>query len=294
MQLLEPTTVGLLSSLLLPIDMPYQFRSGAMSEHQRLAKHGNGGVNNNNGRRDVKSTSRAQTQAQWKEKIRTGCLERAKLARRERLRKSRMNNANSDVSNSLVFGVNGSDSNGNGGTSSDTTIPMAGNGRIRQAKRGRDEFYTDFNTDEMKMGGGRMVDHTPGDDSGIYYQKGGLDDIALQRLESGDSEENVVDTARALVEQELQRAMMGIQHCHQVRPLDGGVPWKKTHGSVGGKPLHELERMDSDFVELKGGDQEMKHVEDDYKISQEEFQELLNDVTEELQREGEYLSVHLL
>ena len=40
---------------------------------------------------NIKSLSLSQTKAQWKDNIRKGCLERAKIARRERLRKSRSN-----------------------------------------------------------------------------------------------------------------------------------------------------------------------------------------------------------
>ena len=42
---------------------------------------------------NIKSLSLSQTKQQWKENIRKGCLERAKIARRERLRKSRSNEA---------------------------------------------------------------------------------------------------------------------------------------------------------------------------------------------------------
>ncbi|KAL7525466.1 hypothetical protein ACHAXR_001017 [Thalassiosira sp. AJA248-18] len=80
-----------------------------------------------------------------------------------------------------------------------------------------------------------------------------------------------------------------MQHCHQVCPLEGGVPWKKAH--QGG--IRELDiMMDSDLTELDessadGGKQQQ--MDDEYKISQQEFLELLNDVTEELQKEDELL-----
>ncbi|KAL7428960.1 hypothetical protein ACHAXH_003194, partial [Discostella pseudostelligera] len=76
-------------------------------------------------------------------------------------------------------------------------------------------------------------------------------------LQEDDDEEerNIVDTARALVEQELQRALSGVQQCRDMITMSS--------------------RAKDDDI--------------DFSISHEEFMELLNDVTEELQREDELL-----
>ena len=202
-------------------------------------------------RQNVKTKSHSQTKAQWKETIRRGCLERAKIARRERLLKSRRQRC--------------SDNTDIGDCSSNYKI----SDYVPSSKRDRDESISEWSGSELNNE--VMVDHTPGD----YQSK------ILPRMESGDSVENVVNTARVLVEQELHRALSGIHHCHQVCPLDGSVPSKKVHGGGSGVVSRKLDSMESEELnDLQSNDEE-------YKMSQEEFAELLNDVTEELQREGE-------
>ena len=219
-------------------------------------------------RGNIKSKSiHSQTQSQWKEKLRRGCLERAKIARRERLRKSRSSMRNGD--NGGGSGLLGSDSIH---TCSSIVSPLGGSVKSRPSKRGREESQSDWS--EM-VNAEAIVDHTPADDFDRQAERQAmlLNDNQKNGWESCNSEENVVDTARALVEQELQRALTGLQHCHQVHPFDGSVPTKKSHG----------DRMDSSLTEVE----EVKQTEDEYKITQEEFAALLDDVTEELQREGE-------
>lgn len=221
-------------------------------------------------RGNLKSVTHSQTKAQWKESLRSGCLERAKLARRERLRKSRRSDSDNNCN-----GVDLNDPTSSGETSNHTN----GSGSSGQAKRGREDDHRNGWCEVGEMQHGSIVDHTPGDRSDGAMKN---NPEMLHRLESGDSEENVVDTARALVEQELRRAMAGVQHCHQVCPMDGGLPTKKPyHGGF----ARELDTMDSDLIEPSR--EERDCAKDEYIISHEEFVELLNEVTEELEKEGE-------
>lgn len=189
---------------------------------------------------NIKSLSLSQTKQQWKENIRKGCLERAKIARRERLRKSRSNET--------------SDTNGE--------LDLQNVSRPTSSKRCRDVEYNDTDVDINDL----MVDHIP------HHE-------VLPHMESCDSSETVVNTARVLVEEELRNAINGIHHCHAVCPLDGSTPVKRLYGSS--EKREPLDSMDSEELnELQDGE---------YKISKEEFEELLNDVQEELQREDELL-----
>ena len=213
-------------------------------------------------RDNIKSKSHSQTKAQWKETIRKGCLERAKLARRERLRRSRTRNNNSDIDIS---------SSNNGGLEgvpthqSSVSSGRSGNSYNKQYKRGRDEW------DISEVNNDLMVDHTP------------TENRSYPRLESGDSTDCVVNTARLLVEQELQRVMNGIQHCHQICPLDGSIPTKKKNYAN----QKSLDSMNSELSnETKLDEHDHEH---EYKMSKEEFDQLLNDVQTELQRENELL-----
>ncbi|KAL9180407.1 hypothetical protein ACHAXT_008377 [Thalassiosira profunda] len=231
--------------------MPYRRAFSAMSDRRRPA-----GAKQNGGnprppsvspRGNVKTNSHLQTKAQWKEELRRGCLERAKAARRKKLRRARQHNCSGEGG-----GLAGSaDSNANNG-----------NGSSRLLKRGRDDNTSEWNDDEINA---KIVDLNGDNDASLPPE--------LTRLESGDSETNVVDAARALVEQELQRAMTGMHHYQQVCPLDGGAPAKRERGAA----------MEYEEIE------EPRPTEEEYRISHEEFAELLNDVTEELQREGELL-----
>ena len=226
--------------------MPYKITRTMSEGHYQQSIKSSGSSE----RQNIKSKSHSQTKAQWKETIRRGCLERAKIARRERLRKSR--------------GQRRSDSTDIGDCSSNYKIS-----HLPSSKRDRDESISEWSGSELNNE--VMVDHTPGD----YQSK------RLSHMESGDSVENVVNTARVLVEQELQRALSGMHHCHQVCPLDGSVPSKKVHCAGSEVVSRELDSMESEELS------DLQSNAEEYKISQEEFAELLNDVTEELQREGE-------
>lgn len=261
--------------------MPYQLQltSGAMSAKQ-TGGGGGGGLHPSTSRGNVKAASRSHAQARWKEQLRRGCLERAKAARRERLRKSRQGNEG----DSLNGGAGGG--GGGGGVSSFTCSSAStnrnGNGAARSAKRDRDDNLPDWNNTNGD-GNERIVDHTPFDrfragSDGEYNPK------SLIRMESGDSEENVVDTARALVEQELQRAMVGMHHLQQLNPLDGSAPMKKTPCGE-----REMDLVDGGLMDTQEC-RDASPTDHEYRISHEEFEELLNDVTEELEKEGEYCS----
>lgn len=234
-------------------------------------------------RGNIKSVPHLQTKVQWKEIIRKGCLERAKIARRQRLRRSRLHDSDHDEGIGLV-GYCRYDAPGASNIHSDTNV------KIGSSKRGRDESNVDWNIgdydDEV------IVDHSEGGDSCIAShavlsgENNDRFDHHLQRLVSGTSEENAVDTARALVELELQRALTGMQHHHQVCPFDGGVPWKKTHGGeISLREMNECQAIEeAEFMDDK--------YKEEYTMSRKEFMELLNDVTEELQRDGEFLVYH--
>lgn len=83
--------------------------------------------------------------------------------------------------------------------------------------------------------------------------------------------------ARALVEQQLQKSMMGLRHCQQILPVDGfeNASKKKSKGVA-------VAEMSIDFSDA----QQLDFDEDECKMSEEEYLELINAVTEELEREG--------
>ncbi len=256
--------------IMTPIDMNMNHRrssSAAASPamRQRVVGGASGNIN-------IKALSRAHTSAQWKETLRKGCLERVKLARMERLRKSRLLNVSVD------------DSVASSSAASTNPLPMnescgKNNNRL---KRGRNEELEDVDwsgineykdvesiIDRTHWAGGCNSD----DDSQIQTEPSyGQTSLPLFEMNNperhgdtnmkedyggGEEEEmgNVVETARALVEQELQRAISGMQQCR----------------------------------ELVTRSSRARDANIDYSISHEEFLELLNDVTEELQREGVYL-----
>jgi hypothetical protein len=223
-------------------------------------------------RGNIKTVSNSQTNAQWRDKIRRGALQRAKIARRQRLQRSRLHDSRND------------DRIGLGGYRAhdpplaNTMYPDTCNSVIvGTSKRSRDESYSDWNINEYSPNRGAIS-------VGSYAVPRGKNedpyDHDVRRLVTGISEDNAVDTARALVELEMQCALSGIQHHQQTCPLDGGAPWKKSHDGW----VHLREANNVEAI----GDTDNGNIEK-YRMSHEEFVELLNDVTEELQREGECL-----
>ena len=198
-------------------------------------------------REHLKSKSAKSNRAQWKEKLRSDCIARAQTARREKLQQARRRSsdgigaaASSSIASSSLCNI------------PDVTSSCRG---FAANKRGREN---DNNNDDYQQ----MVDHIPMD----YYN----DVHEIQKMSSsGVSNINALDTAKMLVEHELQRALTGLRHCDQM--LQGAPSCKKSyHGSF-----------------------EEEDDEEEYKISQEEFAALLADVTEELQREEELLEEEL-
>jgi hypothetical protein len=227
-------------------------------------------------RRGIKSIHHSQTKAEWKEVIRRGCLERAQIARRQRLRRSRLHDPEY-YKGACPGGHCRDDYPGTSNIHSDIRV------MIGPSKRGRDESNADWNIsdydDEV------MADCTG--DSGIDSNAA----LNGPNYDQFDSEGNAVDTAKTLVELELQRALTGMQHHHLVCPLDGGTPWKKTHG--GGIISKEI----NEFQAIEATDNTDNEYKEEYKMSHEEFLELLSDVTEELLRDGEclhHLSANLI
>ncbi len=223
-------------------------------------------------RGNIKTVSHLQTKAQWKDIIRRGCLQRAKIARRQRLQRSRLHDSDNDDGIGLG-GYRAYDPPLANNIYSDTCNSVM----VGASKRSRDESHSDWNINEYSPeGGGVSVDSHAmliGKNDDPY-------DRDVRRLVTGISERNAVDTARALVELEMKCALSGIQHHQQIRPLDGGAPRKKTHD--GGALLREA----NDFEAIE--DTDNGNIEK-YTMSHEEFSELLNDVTEELQKDGECL-----
>mmetsp|Transcript_25038 Transcript_25038/g.52387 ORF Transcript_25038/g.52387 Transcript_25038/m.52387 type:complete len:416 (+) Transcript_25038:123-1370(+) len=266
--------------------MPYQLSSKTMSgypHHQPKSKSSASVVRDN-----IKSKSHLETKAQWKDTLRRGCLERAKNARRERLRTSRrhLDGPNNSGTNGRSWG-DGIVSDGSGSLEC-----ITGSGNVDMIKRGRENSHPDeWSNNEFDYNVGVNGDrHTHVDNNDEY---GHGVQRSSNRGECMDREENIIDAARTLVEQELQRALTGVQHCHQVCPVDGGIPWKKMHhaGEEGGAgDVRDVDFMEGEELAVLREREEAKHtMEGEYKISQEEFSDLLNDVTEELQREEELL-----
>jgi hypothetical protein len=113
----------------------------------------------------------------------------------------------------------------------------------------------------------------PNSEFGRYYEQ------PFDRCETKHSshpEDNSMIEARALVEQQLQKCMMGLRHCQQILPVDGfeNASKKKSKGV-------EAAEMNVDF-----SDAQLDFDEDECKMSEEEYLELINAVTEELEREG--------
>jgi len=211
----------------------------------------------NHHREHLKSKSAKSNHAQWKAKLRTDCIARAQTARREKIQKARRRSSDDHPHH-----------NGGGGASGTVGSSLCNNHDVACCrdlaanKRGRDNDIIHNSNDEYQQ----MVDHIPMHD---FYNNV----HELQKMSSGGvSDEGVLDTAKMLVEHELQRALTGLRHCEQMQ--QGAPSCKKSyHGS---------------FEDEDGDDEE-----EEYKISQGEFVALLAEVTEELQREEELLEEEL-
>ena len=220
------------------------------------------------GNMNIKALSRVQTSAQWKESLRKSCLERVKLARRDRLWKSRLLNVSLDNS------VDSSSA-----ASSMNLLASEGCGNNNRLKRGRDEELDNIDWSSNYNDVEGTLDRTHGEEQCDFCEDSPIPRASSDghtstplvehcdsqhfgdndMLEDDDEEEgNMIDTARALVEQELQRALSGVQQCRDI--------------------ITRSTRARDDDI--------------DYSISHEEYMELLNDVTEELQREGAWFLMY--
>ena len=94
------------------------------------------------------------------------------------------------------------------------------------------------------------------------------------------TEDDPIQTAKALVEQEMQKAMMGLRHCHQFAPLNGEENSCKRK-MKNGEDISVDVTMDHSV-----GD---SNFDDQCIMSHEEYMELVNAVTEELEREGTFI-----
>ena len=212
-----------------------------------------------NRRVGIKSNTVAQSRNQWKDNLRKDLLARAKKARLLKLKRARLGSSDMGDSSLQHNSFESSSEFGHG-----------------HAKRDREEeiiedgfAFDEFNSSNGVGGlGGLIVDHTPSISQCVD----------LDRLSSGNSGDNVIGTARALVEQELQRAINGMNHARQIRPWDGSTPCKRM-----------VVRDESSF----DCEMDSEGPPSAYQISQEEFAQLLSEVTDELQKEDELLEEEL-
>ena len=163
----------------------------------------------------------------WKDDLRSECMERAKAARRDRLRRQRSGESS----------ING-----------DSRISTNDFDGERRAKRDREELFSKFE------------DYKTGEQYDEYF-----------------TEDDPIQTAKALVEQEMQKSMMGLGHCHQFAPLNGEENACKRKIRAGGDVSIDVTMDYSDIV---------SNFNDECKMTHEEYLELVNAVTEELEREG--------
>jgi len=218
---------------------------------------------NNNKREDIKSKSAKSNHEQWKEKLRSDCIARAQNARREKIQQARRRRSDEQHPNNVaVAAASSTIASSTCKNNNDLTSCRD----VAANKRGREIMIRDHtlsgnssnnNNDQYQ----RMVDHIPMDYNDVHE---------LRQISSGGvSDEGVLDTARMLVEHELQRALTGLRNCEQLQ--QGAPSCKKSYHDAG---------SDEDD-------------EDEYKISHEEYVALLAEVTEELQREDELLEEEL-
>ena len=151
---------------------------------------------------------------------------------------------------------------------------------MAQYNNNSDTTTSSNNNDQYQL----MVDHTPMDYSENHHHIL-LSSSSRQISHGGVSDEGVIDTARMLVEHELQRALTGLQHCEQIQ--QGAPSCKKAYHGLGGGG------GDNNYLGNEGITQDDDDDEEEYKITEQEFAALLAEVTEELQREEELLEEEL-
>jgi len=247
-------------------------------------------------RDNPKSVSLAQQKTKWKESLRKECLNRAKVARLKRmndLRDGRQHSPQLHNRSSLKNDhVNGQY---HGGKSLPTKRRRTGDVicGIEDDVADNDEVLQNGSSSSSSSFDGNLCSKYPPleNRSSVIEGMNGLHKAKLlqqcESISSANSEENVVQTAKALVEQELQRALIGLKKARQMT--------QQRRGDEKKLPLLECLGYchDGDGVWKSGENSEDDGSSEEYKISHEEFLQLLEDVTEELQREDEMLEAEL-
>ena len=229
-------------------------------------------------RNNLKSHLTVRAKSKWKENLREECLGRAKIARRERLKRVRLNDADIGMDGVSMNHVTGS------GATKSSSFKRGREGRDSGISGGILELLSFDHT--CALSHPNLVNGQFGEQDTLF---GNDDNFMKHHNVDKHGEGSAIHTAKALVERELQRALTGLKYCQQVHPLEG-VPCKKSAWTpyVGNVDDHNEDRdIDIDRMELEQKEEE-EHGggEDEYKISEQELIELLHDVTEELQREG--------
>lgn len=182
---------------------------------------------------------------QWKENLRRDCIERAKLARRERLRTQRSGGA--------PFGA--------GGHCNDLTQLNQISSSIKRDKRWkRDREERDC----------------------LFEYKQWVD----RQFASNDlsfPEDDAIGEAKALVEQQLQKSIVGLRYCQQVLPLDYVENASKRRMRGGEAADTTVDYFNENLDGLC--------LDEECKMTEAEYLDLVNAVTEELDRSGMILVV---
>jgi hypothetical protein len=235
-----------------------------------------------------KCKSLSQAKHKWKENLRKECLERAKSARRDKLRRKR-SSCDGDEDDSGNTAANAT-VRYEFGTSA--RVNTTGIDQFQGMKRGRDD------RDNSEWHNESEIDQTAHSNHHVFGEHGehnwlkrcdastGYNNSNNNYIAFSHGENHAIHAAKELVEQELQKALMGMRHCRQTHPLGGDVPSKKTHWNrrVEEAAAMAFETDGMDEKELDGN--EDPGMGGDYELSHEEFLDLLHEVTEELQLEG--------
>ncbi|KAL3786859.1 hypothetical protein HJC23_013780 [Cyclotella cryptica] len=207
-------------------------------------------------RASPKAKSTQINSQRWKEDLRQECLERAKMARRDRFmgRRSSGGSTCHDAAND------------NSHSMTEDCDQYQGMKRLREG----DHWNTSDDYHEMGEHGEHM------------WLSDCRGSSVCNDSTCAAKENPLHSAAKALIEQELQKSMMGLRHCQQILPLhdEGNASKRKTgigcRNATAGLNVNDL-----------------FHDDDECKMSREEYAELVNAVTEELERENEMLEEEL-
>ena len=216
-------------------------------------------------REHLKSKSAKSNREKFVNKLRNDCIARAQQARRLKIQQARQLSSDECPQNGDYTTASSTLAGSSCQNNNNIDVTSCRDGVSSSNKRDREPMHTNnvkaSNDNDQYQ---RMVDHVP-----MGYSPNIQD---IRKISGGVSDEGVLDTAKMLVEHELQRALTGLRHCEQMQ--QGEPLCKKVyHGSF--------------------SDDDNDDEDEEYKISQEEFVALLSEVTEELQREEELLEEEL-